>query len=143
MRNDFNEINLFTDGGCRGNPGRGAIGFIILDEKNCELIRIGKCIGNTTNNRAEYQALINGLDCCKEFTKGKISCFLDSELVVSQVTGKWKIKDCILKKLYQEVVAKEKNFSKVTYEHLRRTDLRIEEVDKIVNLVLDQGKKNK
>ena len=55
-------VKLFTDGGSRGNPGPGAIGLLILDEQNKEIDSYKECIGHTTNNRAEYQALIKGLD---------------------------------------------------------------------------------
>ena len=65
-------IKLFTDGGCRGNPGPGAIGFIITDENNNVLDEFAECIGEATNNRAEYSALIRGLDCAARHTRGTV-----------------------------------------------------------------------
>jgi len=137
MEKYFDKVKLITDGGCRGNPGEGAIGFIILDEKNRILTKVGKCIGYTTNNQAEYLALIEGLDYASKFTRGTVYCFLDSELVVNQVTEAWKIKDDELRKLFHKVLDKESAFKKVIYKHVRRTHQMIKEVDKIVNQSLD------
>jgi len=67
-------VNLFTDGGCRGNPGPGAIGITIFDPENNLLYEHSECIGNTTNNRAEYTALLKGLDLCAKFTRKKVCC---------------------------------------------------------------------
>ena len=76
-------VRLFTDGGSRGNPGPGAIGLLILDERNNEIDSFKECIGHTTNNRAEYQALIKGLDLAARHTRDKVYCYLDrSEDVV-------------------------------------------------------------
>ena len=137
MTKYFDKVNLVSDGGCRGNPGQGAIGFIILDEKNRVLARVGKCIGYTTNNQAEYMALIEGLEHVASFTKGTVHCYLDSELVIKQVKQEWKIKDEKLEKLLYRVWDKESSFKKVTYMHLPRTHRAIRAVDKIVNKALD------
>ena len=80
----IDNVKLYTDGGCRGNPGPGAIAFRILDENNNELERGSECIGHTTNNRAEYHALIKGLECAAKHTRGIVRCYLDSELVIKQ-----------------------------------------------------------
>ena len=72
------KVKLCTDGGCRGNPGPGDIGYIILDENNNELESHAECVGETTNNRAEYLALIKGFDCAARHTRGTVYCFLDS-----------------------------------------------------------------
>ena len=134
---DINEVKLVTDGGCRGNPGQGAIGFIILDEKNRVLARFGKRIGYTTSNRAEYLALIEGLGNAAKYTKGTVHCFLDSELVVKQVKQEWKIRDDKLGKLLYKVWDKESAFKKVTYTYLPRTHRAIRTVDKIVDQAFD------
>ncbi len=131
------EIKLVTDGGCRGNPGLGAIAFIIMNCDNKVLFRFGKLIGQTTNNKAEYTALIEGLACAAAYTNGVVCCYSDSLLVVKQVQDEWKIKDEELKRLYLKVLDKESAFEKVTYTHLRRTHPDIEAADKIVNETLD------
>jgi ribonuclease HI len=82
MSNYIATVKLFTDGGCKGNPGAGAIAYRILDENNNELDSNCVCIGETTNNRAEYRALIKGLDGAARYTTGTVYCFLDSKLVI-------------------------------------------------------------
>jgi ribonuclease HI len=109
------EVKLVTDGGCRGNPGLGAIGFILFDLKNRVIAKGGKRIGYTTNNKAEYLALIEGLENTARYTKGIVHCYLDSELVVKQVKGEWKIKDEDLKKLFFKVLDKVSMFKEVNY----------------------------
>ncbi len=133
----LNEIKLVTDGGCRGNPGPGAIGFILFDLNGREITRGGKIIGDTTNNQAEYTALIEGLARAAEYSSGIVHCFLDSQLVVKQVKDEWKIKDNELKRFYFKVLEKESIFEKVSYTHLRRTHPDIEAVDKIVKEIMD------
>lgn len=135
------EVKLVTDGGCRGNPGPGAIAFIIMDSDNKELFRFGKLIGQTTNNKAEYTALIEGLASTKAHTNGVVHCYSDSLLVVKQVQDEWKIKDEKLKHLCLKVLDNESAFAKVTYTHLRRTHPDIEAVDRIVNETLDGAEK--
>jgi ribonuclease HI len=137
MTKYFEKLYLVSDGGCRGNPGQGAIGFIILDERNRVLARVGKRIGYTTNNRAEYSALIEGFGRAAKYTKGTVHCFLDSELVVKQVKQEWRIKDGELEKLFYQVLDNESAFKKVTYTHVPRTHRAIREVDKIVDQALD------
>jgi ribonuclease HI len=134
-------VRLITDGGCRGNPGLGAIGFLLLDENNRVLAKVGKCIGNTTNNRAEYQALIEGLDYASRYTRESVHCFLDSELVIRQVKEEWKIKEDELRELFSQVLIKESAFKQVTYTHLSRIHPMIRAVDKIVNQSLDEAQK--
>ena len=138
MTDYFEKVRLFTDGGCRGNPGPGAIAFIILDESGNELARHCECIGETTNNRAEYNALIKGLDCAAKHTSKIVNCYLDSELVINQVTGSYRLKNYKLIALYQAVKEREELFEKVTYQHLRRSNSFIVKVDELVNIALDE-----
>jgi ribonuclease HI len=76
-----NHVKCYTDGGCRGNPGPGAIGVLICDASNNQLDTYSECIGHTTNNRAEYAAVIKGLNCCAKFTRRRVTIFCDSQLV--------------------------------------------------------------
>jgi len=130
-------VRLFTDGGSRGNPGPGAIGLLIMDEGNNEIDSFKECIGHTTNNRAEYQALIKGLDLAARHTRDKVYCYLDSELVVKQMTGAWRLKDDELRALYHRVKDMERPFKEVVYTHVRRTDTNIKKADRLVNDALD------
>ena len=130
-------IKLFTDGGSRGNPGPGAIGLLLLDEHDKEIDSFKESIGHTTNNRAEYKALIKGLDLAARHTRDTVHCYLDSELVVKQMRGLWRLKDDTLRDLYHQAKNRECPFNKVTYTHVRRTDPNIKKADKLVNEALD------
>ena len=130
-------VKLFTDGGCRGNPGPGAIEYIILDENNNELESHVECVGETTNNRAEYLALIKGLDCAARHTRGTVYCFLDSELVIKQMSGVWRLKNDELRRLFFNVEEKKQAFREVTFTHVRRTNQQIRKVDRLLNRALE------
>jgi len=130
-------VKVFTDGGSRGNPGPGAIGLLIFDEHDNEIESFKECIGYTTNNRAEYQALIKGLDIAAKHTNGLVHCYLDSELVVNQICGLWRLKNGELLELYYKVKDKESYFKEVTYNHVRRTNPSIKKADRLVNEALD------
>ncbi|PIS23017.1 ribonuclease H [candidate division WWE3 bacterium CG08_land_8_20_14_0_20_40_13] len=132
-------VHLYTDGGSRGNPGPSAIGFVIykLDKFNKldQLDQSGLCIGNTTNNVAEYKALIYALARCQELGAKQVNCFLDSLLVVNQLNGKFKIKDAKLIPLAQKIKTLEKNFEGVSYTYIPREKNRL--ADSLVNEALN------
>jgi ribonuclease HI len=101
-------LNIFTDGGARGNPGPSAIGVYIADENKKQVAGFGKTIGIATNNVAEYKAVIAALDWIIENKKSlsknaKINFFLDSTLVCSQIIGLFKVKNVALKDLLLDV----------------------------------------
>lgn len=135
----FNKIYVYTDGGSRGNPGPGAIGILILGEGKKIVYRDAEYIGETTNNRAEYTALIEALKKAKRYSDGEVNCFSDSELMVKQLQGKYKVKSYHLRKLYKKIKELEKNFRKVNYNHVKREDRKIALVDKLLNQVLDKN----
>jgi len=129
----INQVKLVTDGGCRGNPGPGAVAIIVFDSNNNELFRHSACIGHTTNNQAEYHALIRGLDICAKFTRKKVLSILDSELVVKQMNGVWRLKNDNLRALFHEVKRNEDPFEEVVFQHAKRTHQLIKKADRIVN----------
>jgi ribonuclease HI len=88
----MDRLLLYTDGGARGNPGPSAIGVVIYDSGHRELEKYKKYLGTTTNNQAEYRALIAALELATKLGADNIVCHLDSELVVRQLQGKYKIK---------------------------------------------------
>jgi ribonuclease HI len=90
-----------------------------------------------TNNQAEYRALIRGLELATKHTTGQVDCYSDSQLVVNQLNETWKVNKK-LRPLWIEGAGMENDFEKVTYNHLRRTDPRIEAVDAIANKALDR-----
>ena len=137
------QLKVFSDGGARGNPGQAAIGVVVL--RGEQLIKeISKKIGTATNNVAEYQAVIEGLNWLalnqKEANlpkKGsKIFWFLDSKLVVEQLSGRWRIKDPRLKGLRDKVVLLF-NMLECEIEFIHVPREKNQHADKLVNQALD------
>lgn len=133
MASFIEEVKLFSDGGCRGNPGPGAIGVRILGEANQELATYAECIGQTTNNRAEYRALIKGLDLCAQYTRRRVCCFTDSQLIVKHMNGTYRLKNDELRSLFYEVKKREQVFQEVIYQYIERTNPYMREVDRLLN----------
>ena len=132
------KLIVYTDGGARGNPGPGAIGVVIKNHSGEVIKEIGKNIGKSTNNEAEYKAIITGLETCFEKGAKELECYLDSQLVVSQLKGEFKVKDAKLKILWAQAKNVEKNFKEVLYFHIPREKNYL--ADKIVNEVLDSNR---
>lgn len=130
---------LYTDGGARGNPGPAGIGFV-LSEIGSPVVEHGEYIGTATNNQAEYKALLAGLICAKKKKISELQCFLDSELVVKQVRGEYRVKNEELKILLDEIKKILSVFSRVTFEHVPRS--KNAHADKLVNEALDAYKNN-
>jgi len=130
------ELFLYTDGGSRNNPGPAAIGFVIKTKDGQILKKGGRFLGRATNNEAEYQALIEGLKKAKELTPKRLTCFLDSSLVVNQLNGVFKIKEARLRRLIFEVKKLEPDFEFVRYQYIPREENK--EADSIVNQILDE-----
>ena len=106
-----------SDGGSRGNPGLGAIGVIVRDGEKI-LEEFSEVLQKpSTNNIAEYKALIKAIEIASKFTKGEVTCILDSELVVKQLLGEYLVKNPGLMKLFLEVQKLQANFSKIIYKH--------------------------
>ena len=129
------KMKLHTDGGARGNPGPGAGGIVLLNEKGSVVKEKGAFFGVCTNNEAEYKALIFGLEAALGTSATEISVYLDSLLVVEQLNGNYKVKNQNLKKLWEEVQDLVKAFNKVEFVHVRRENNA--HADKLVNKVLD------
>jgi ribonuclease HI len=128
---------IFTDGGSRGNPGPAAIGYIIYDPNKDFIAEGAEYIGIATNNQAEYQAIVAGLMKIKELdTAGSVTCYLDSELVVRQVNGIYKMKNQALKPWLQKIYdLKQSLGGHVTFHHVSRE--KNSEADALVNKALD------
>ena len=130
-------LYLYTDGASRGNPGPGAIAFMILDQKGKILKKRKEFIGACTNNIAEYRAMLSALTEAAKLG-GEVSCFSDSKVMISQLKGEYKVKKKHLKELFDKVKTIEKKFRKIEYSNVKRTDPNIKKVDRMVNEVLDQ-----
>lgn len=113
---------LHTDGGARGNPGPAGIGVVLRDPSGEVIGEIGRGIGVGTNNWAEYTALIEGLELALEKGVTEIDVYLDSQLVVSQVKGEWKIKHAALKPLAIKAHSLLRRFERYSLNHVRREE---------------------
>jgi ribonuclease HI len=113
-------LQLFTDGASRGNPGQAGAGIAIFDEEGNELVGTGQYLGQCTNNEAEYRALLFGLAKCGEFGRGRLKVHLDSELIVKQIRGEYRVKHPNLKPLFQEAMQKLSGFASFSVTHVRR-----------------------
>lgn len=134
----MNSYYLYTDGGSRGNPGDSAIAAFIFDCDNNLFDFSGKYIGIGTNNSAEYFALIEGLSLAKKNKIEDLICYLDSELVVKQLNGLYKVKNDDMLKLYKKVLELKKEFKKIEFIHIERAKNKF--ADKLVNQILDGRK---
>lgn len=125
---------LFSDGGARGNPGPAAIGCVLYrgDE---EIDSISEYIGETTNNQAEYRAILAGIEMALKHKLKELDCFLDSELIVEQLNQRYKVKDKELAKLFVKVWNLTLEFDKISFTHVRRE--KNKRADALVNQALD------
>jgi ribonuclease HI len=134
----INEAKLFTDGGSRGNPGPSAIAFVISKVDDTVVEKSGHYIGETTNNQAEYQALKAGLKCAQALGIKNLMVHMDSELVIKQINGLYKIKNAELLPHYNEIKQLASQFDKITFNHVPRALNAA--ADKEVNRILDEHK---
>lgn len=138
----INILNVFTDGGARGNPGPSAIGVYIADENDKKIAGFGKAIGIATNNAAEYKAVIEALTWIIENKKdlsstAKIYFFLDSKLVCSQIIGIFKVKNADLRDLLFDVRQREAQINfPIFYKYIPREQNT--KADAFVNKALDR-----
>lgn len=123
------------DGGARGNPGPAGVGVVILDDKGKRIKEVSKYIGETTNNVAEYNALLYGLEEALILRVDEIKINLDSELVAKQLTGEYRVKDLSLKPLFERALNMLKGFKNYEVKHIERE--KNKEADKLVNRAIN------
>lgn len=111
---------MYSDGGSRGNPGEAGIGVYIEDENGEVLRELSQFIGIQTNNIAEYKALGRGLEAALDMGITEISCLLDSELVVKQIKGEYKVKNEGIIPMYNMIMPLIKKFQRFEIQHIRR-----------------------
>jgi ribonuclease HI len=131
------KIIIHSDGGARGNPGPAGIGAILNLEDGTILAEISLYLGETTNNQAEYRALIAGLEKAKELKAEEVDCYLDSELVVKQLNREYKVKNAELAPLFLQIHNLSLSFKKIKFIHIRR-ELN-KEADRLANEAMDKG----
>jgi len=131
-------VKLFTDGGARGNPGPAASAFVLQDEDGEVLDARGDAIGVQTNNVAEYTALLNGLRRAAELGLTEIEVVSDSELMVKQMRGEYKIKNAALRELSIEATRLARAVGTVRYTAVRREHNEL--ADRLANEALDAAR---
>ena len=125
---------LYIDGACRGNPGPGAIGIVIQDGNN--RLQISKCVGDTTNNQAEYQALITAIEEALKMGARHLDIRTDSELLARQIQKTYRVKNAKLKPLYEKANQLLRRVDSYTITHIPREKNTI--ADGLANKALDQ-----
>lgn len=126
---------IYADGGARGNPGPAGSGAYLEDETGEPVARVYKYIGETTNNVAEYSALIFGLKEAQRRQAKSVLVRMDSQLVVRQILGEYRVKEPTLQKLHAQAKALSEGFSSFEIEHIPREQN--SEADKLANLAID------
>jgi ribonuclease HI len=135
--NDSAFYIAYADGASRGNPGPSAIGVVIFDATGCEIHREGRRVGHGTNNEAEYKAAVAALEAALGLGAKRIELRMDSELVVRQLTGRYRVRNPRLAPLFNRILALRGRFESVTFRNLPRTSNTI--ADQLANQALDRS----
>jgi ribonuclease HI len=133
------KVLTFTDGASRGNPGPAGVGVLLFDESGEKLLQDFRFIGETTNNEAEYRALLLALDRAYEITQESIECYMDSELLVRQLNGQYALKSEKLAKFFNEVKLRAAKFRSATFQHVPREHPRLQLADRLANAAIDEA----
>ena len=131
------KARLSTDGGSRGNPGPAAYGYVLEAEDGTVLDARGEAIGKATNNVAEYRGLLAGLEAALERGVEEVEVVSDSELLVKQMRGEYKVKNETLRELVDDAEALARRLKRVRYTAVRREHNEL--ADRLVNEALDSG----
>jgi len=132
----MNKLIIYTDGAARGNPGPAGAGVVIKDAGFKTIKELWDYLGEITNNQAEYRALIMALKSAVELGASDLDIFADSELMVSQIKGLYKVKNEGLKPLFDEAVGLLKRFKASRISHIPRE--KNKEADKLANKAIDE-----
>ena len=133
------KIKIYSDGGSRGNPGPAACGVILKTMSGDVISKHSKYLGETTNNQAEYNGVLLGLEEAQKIRVQEIDFYLDSELVVKQLNQVYKVKNADIQTIFVKVWNKIQEFKKVTFRHIFREENK--DADQMVNLELDKLKR--
>lgn len=134
----INKFTIYTDGASRGNPGPASYGFIIFNDRNEVVFKKGKYIGTNTNNFAEYSAVLESLKYLEKLgnlDKTTLEFYMDSKLVVEQLSGRFKVKSQTLKPLIEQINQIKAPFTKAIFIHIPREKNKL--ADKLANEALD------
>jgi ribonuclease HI len=131
-------LRLYTDGAARGNPGPAGLGVVIEDDQGMRLRGLCRYLGKATNNQAEYYALIEGLQAVRDWNPDRLEIYLDSQLVVEQVNGRYRVKNQDLKPLYQRARELIDSLPEVVIRHVERA--KNKGADALANRAIDEYK---
>lgn len=131
----MSRLTVNVDGGARGNPGPAAIGVVVREGGGEVLEEVGETIGKATNNVAEYRALLKGIELAAAHGASELELIGDSELVVRQVEGRYKVKNAGMKELHEEAKRALREFDSWSIRHVRRAENA--DADRLVNEALD------
>ncbi|MCX6794473.1 MAG: ribonuclease HI family protein [Candidatus Falkowbacteria bacterium] len=132
----MDKIIIYTDGGARGNPGPAGIGAVIYNEHKKIIAEISEYIGVATNNQAEYRALVAAFKKAVDLGAKELDCYLDSELIVKQLKGEYRVKDKDLALLFLDIHNLSLSFKKISYTHVPRE--KNEAADRLANEAMDR-----
>lgn len=133
-------LYTFSDGGARGNPGPAAIGVVVCEPGGKIVAETAECIGEMTNNKAEYRAMLKALELARAHKAGSLLCHGDSELIIFQLQGRYRIKDAGLKLLAEKVKSAAGAFEAVTWKQVPREHPMIRRADRLLNQALDRAR---
>ncbi len=130
-------MTVHTDGACRGNPGPSSVGVVFAQRKGELLAEHGEAIGRATNNVAEYRAVVMALEHCRRWQVERVHLFMDSELIVRQLNGTYRVKSPDLRPLYQQVVFLSRDLKEFRVQHVKRA--LNAHADAVANRALDEA----
>ena len=133
----YKKLIINTDGGSRGNPGPAGIGVIIKTPEGEVVATIARFLGKTTNNQAEYRAIVAGIHKAHDLGAEEVDFYMDSELAVKQLNREYKVRNKDLQPLFVEIYNQTLNFKKVKFHHVRREFNK--EADALANEAMDRG----
>ena len=132
------KLHIFADGASRGNPGPSAIAFTIYTVDHEKIWEYTERVGTQTNNQAEYRALLAALEYAVEMQAHDVACFVDSELVVKQLSGEYRVRNATLRRYWEKIRDVKRRIGTVSVEYLPREHRYIREVDRLANQQLDE-----
>ncbi len=128
---------VFTDGASRGNPGPSSIGAVVYDSAGKEVHTVSRRLGRATNNEAEYQAVIAGLEAALGLGGGSVDLRMDSQLIVRQLEFRYRVRNARLRPFFERVVELRRQFESFKVTHVPREQNK--RADQLANLALDSG----
>ncbi len=131
------KLTVNVDGGARGNPGPAAIGVVVRNDDGAVVEQVGETIGQATNNVAEYRALLRGIELAAAQGADEVELIGDSELIVRQIEGRYKVKHADMKDLHAQAKAMLADFDRWSIRHVKRAQNA--DADKLVNQALDNA----